>query len=76
MIKKLLLSFFILLNLTLFSQIDTAFWFATPEVSAPAGDSPIYLRFMTYSAPVNNITVSLWNCNIILDTELSHAVHL
>lgn len=59
MIKKFLFSFFILLHLNLFSQIDTVFWFAAPEVSVSAGDSPIYLRFMTYSATTNNITVSL-----------------
>lgn len=31
------------------AQIDTLFWFAAPEVSASAGDTPIYLRFMTYN---------------------------
>lgn len=41
-----------------FSQIDTVFWFAAPEVSASAGDSPIFLRFMSYEDPAN-ITVSL-----------------
>lgn len=30
------------------AQIDTLFWFAAPEVSASAGETPIYLRFMTY----------------------------
>ncbi len=39
------------------SQIDTIFWFAAPEVSASAGDSPIYLRFMTYGN-ASDITVS------------------
>lgn len=40
------------------SQIDTIFWFAAPEVSASAGESPVYLRFMTY-ANASNVTVSL-----------------
>lgn len=36
-----------------YTQIDTLFWFAAPEVSASAGDSPIYLRLMTYGAAAN-----------------------
>jgi gliding motility-associated-like protein len=56
---KFLLSLLILFNnYSAFSQIDTVFWFAAPEVSASAGDSPIYLRFMTYSDPAN-VTMSL-----------------
>ena len=38
---------------TAYTQVDTLFWFAAPEVSASAGDSPIYLRFMTYGAAAN-----------------------
>lgn len=40
------------------AQIDTIFWFAAPEVSASAGDSPIYLRFMTYQ-DASDVTMSL-----------------
>jgi len=39
------------------AQIDTVFWFAAPEVSASTGDSPIYLRFLTYDSPAT-VTVS------------------
>ena len=39
------------------AQIDTLFWFAAPEVSASAGDTPIYLRFMTYDN-ASDITLS------------------
>lgn len=40
-----------------YAQIDTVFWFAAPEVSTAAGESPISLRFMTYDASAT-ITVS------------------
>lgn len=40
-----------------FSQKDTLFWFAVPEVSSSAGDSPIFLRFLSYDTPAT-ITVS------------------
>ena len=40
------------------SQQDTVFWFAAPEVSASAGDTPIFLRFMSYQNP-SDVTVSL-----------------
>lgn len=40
-----------------FSQVDTDFWFAAPEVSSAVGDSPIYLRFITYSTGAT-VTVS------------------
>ncbi len=43
--------------LGVYSQQDTLFWFAAPEVSASAGDNPIFLRFLTYNDPAN-ITVS------------------
>jgi gliding motility-associated-like protein len=36
-----------------FAQIDTLFWFAAPEVSASTGDSPIYLRFLSYDNAAN-----------------------
>lgn len=34
-----------------FSQIDTTFWFAAPEISASVRDNPIFLRFMSYDDP-------------------------
>ena len=40
------------------AQQDTAFWFAAPEVSASAGDTPIFLRFMTYEN-ASDVSVSL-----------------
>lgn len=40
------------------AQIDTIFWFAAPEISASAGDTPIYLRFLTYEN-ASTVTVSL-----------------
>lgn len=56
---KILCLLFLLSNsLKSVAQIDTVFWFAAPEVSASVGDSPIFLRFMTYDDPAN-ITVSL-----------------
>lgn len=56
--RYIALTAFCLQFLTSFSQIDTIFWFAAPEVSASAGESPIYLRFLTYDDPAS-ITVSL-----------------
>ncbi|MFT5858990.1 MAG: gliding motility-associated-like protein [Flavobacteriaceae bacterium] len=41
-----------------YSQVDTLFWFAAPEISASAGETPIYLRFMTYGNSAN-IEVSI-----------------
>lgn len=43
-------------NLTV-AQQDSVFWFAAPEVSASAGDSPVYLRFLTYGNPAT-VTVT------------------
>lgn len=40
------------------AQQDTEFWFAAPEVSASVGDSPIFLRLMTYDSS-SDVTVSL-----------------
>tara|TARA_R110002072_G_scaffold291008_1_gene458899 strand:- start:15575 stop:19000 length:3426 start_codon:yes stop_codon:yes gene_type:complete len=59
MIKKILLTLCLLFQLQLNAQIDTTFWFAAPEVSTSTGESPIFLRFLTYNNAVNNITVSL-----------------
>lgn len=30
------------------AQIDTSFWFAAPDISSGLGDSPVFLRFLTY----------------------------
>jgi len=40
-----------------FSQKDTLFWFVAPEVSSGAGDSPIFLRFLSYDNP-STITIN------------------
>jgi gliding motility-associated-like protein len=32
------------------AQKDTLFWFAAPEVSSSVGDTPVYLRFLTYNS--------------------------
>jgi len=42
-----------------FSQVDTSFWFAAPDISSAAsqGDFPVFLRFITYSNPAV-VTVS------------------
>ncbi len=40
-----------------FGQQDTVFWFAAPEVSSAEGESPIHLRFQSYSSPAT-VTVS------------------
>lgn len=42
-----------------FSQVDTAFWFAAPDISSAAsqGDLPVFLRFVTYANPTV-VTVS------------------
>lgn len=58
---KLFLLSFLLLFLSStsisFAQRDTVFWFAAPEVSSGAGDSPVLLRFQSYAQPAT-ITVS------------------
>ncbi len=40
-----------------FSQKDTLFWFVAPEVSSGAGDSPVFLRFLSYDNPAT-ITIN------------------
>ncbi|HYG49968.1 MAG TPA: hypothetical protein VD905_03650, partial [Flavobacteriales bacterium] len=59
---KYFLRFVCFLSLALSSkislaQVDTEFWFAAPEVSSSIGDSPIYLRFVTYGSAAT-VTVS------------------
>lgn len=39
------------------AQRDTVFWFAAPDVSAGAGQSPLFLRLQTYDLPAT-ITLS------------------
>ncbi len=68
--KFFLLSIFLLFQKSVNSQIDTIFWFAAPEVSASAGDNPIYLRFMTYDN-ASDITVSLPANGAFLPINLS-----
>lgn len=51
---------FIFLGLSyrpVFSQIDTAFWFAAPEVSNSLGEQPIHLRLLSYGTPAT-VTIS------------------
>ena len=55
---RFLFIFCFLLSNSIKAQIDTEFWFAAPEVSASTGDTPIYLRFLSYGNPAD-ITVSL-----------------
>jgi len=42
------LVFLFCLQLSIFAQRDTSFWFAAPEVSSGIGESPVFLRFQTY----------------------------
>ncbi len=56
-IKLTALLFLISLSSIAFAQRDTIFWFAAPEISSGAGDSPILLRFQSYAQPAT-ITVS------------------
>ena len=40
--------FFLLLSQAAFSQIDTEFWFAAPNVISSHGNSPVYLRLASF----------------------------
>ncbi len=44
--------------LPLYSQTDTEFWFAAPDVAESHGDEPILLRFSTFNTPAE-VTVSI-----------------
>lgn len=55
---RLILFVFIFSSQIADAQQDTEFWFAAPEVSNSVGDSPIFLRFMTYENS-SDVTVSL-----------------
>lgn len=58
LLRSLLLIGIIVANNFSFGQQDTLFWFSAPEVSTSAGDTPIFLRFMTYN-DASEVTVSL-----------------
>lgn len=45
------------LNTVSYSQQDTIFWFAAPEISSAVGDNPVHLRLTTYSQAAN-VTIS------------------
>jgi gliding motility-associated-like protein len=45
------------INFTTYAQKDTLFYFAAPDVSSGVGQSPIYLRLMTYEE-ASTITIS------------------
>ena len=59
LLKRICLLFWFLTILShlSYSQKDTLFWFAAPEVSSGSGDSPVFLRFLSYNDPVT-ITVT------------------
>jgi gliding motility-associated-like protein len=46
-----------LISFTTYAQKDTLFYFAAPDVSAGVGQSPIFLRFLTFNDP-STITIS------------------
>ena len=45
------------INFTTYAQKDTLFYFAAPDVSSGVGQSPIYLRLMTYE-DASTVTIS------------------
>ena len=46
-----------LINFTTYAQKDTLFYFAAPDASAGAGQSTIFLRFLTFNDP-STVTIS------------------
>jgi gliding motility-associated-like protein len=48
----------LILDLPLFSQIDTEFWFAVPEITSEHADRPIFLRISTFGK-ASDINISL-----------------
>ncbi len=48
---------FVLISSATFSQQDTLFWFAAPDVSSGEGESPIQLKIMSYGMP-SDVTIS------------------
>ena len=56
--KKIFISIFFLCFLFYSkAQVDTAFWFAAPDISQGLGDRPIYLYINTYNQP-STVTIS------------------
>ena len=53
----MLLLLLLLPSSAVIAQQDTVFWFAAPEVSASEGDSPIYLRLLSFNNPAT-VTVT------------------
>ncbi|MEJ6617536.1 MAG: PKD domain-containing protein [Crocinitomicaceae bacterium] len=53
----LTITFFVLISPATFSQQDTLFWFAAPDMSSGEGESPIQLKVMSYDLP-SDITIS------------------
>jgi len=47
----------VLYSLSATAQQDTIFWFAAPDISTAEGQSPVYLKFQSYSSPAV-VTVS------------------
>ena len=74
--KSISILLFLLIQHTATAQIDTLFWFAAPEVSTSAGESPVYLRFMAYaddaditvSAPATGSTLPTQNLTVLAGT--------
>jgi gliding motility-associated-like protein len=54
---SLLILFFNGLGNKSYTQVDTIFWFAAPEVASSMGDLPVYFRFLTYDSPAT-VTIS------------------
>jgi hypothetical protein len=55
--KIIVLLTFQFLFLGAFAQIDTAFWFAAPDVDAAHGDQPIFIRFVALNQSTT-VTIS------------------
>lgn len=56
--KSVLILFFGFILTTGYSQRDSVFWFAAPNVSSAVGESPIFLTVNTYDQP-STVTVSI-----------------
>ena len=51
--KIIFIAVFELLNMKIFAQQDTVFWFVAPDVAAEHGDSPIFIRISTLEEAAN-----------------------
>ena len=56
--KSVLILFFGFILTTGYSQRDSVFWFAAPNISAAVGESPIFLTVNTYDQ-ASTVTVSI-----------------